>query len=66
VTPLPLSMTNMLVPSVVARPPAGEPPTIDLVMGYKQSITSSLLKRLLVRADELTAGVHKQNSNSLS
>lgn len=66
VTLLPLYVTNMLVPSVVARPLVGEPPTIDLVMGYNKSNTSPLLKRLLVRADELVASVQKQNSTSFS
>jgi LysR family transcriptional regulator, hca operon transcriptional activator len=53
VTLLPLYVTNMLIPSVVARPLEGEPPTIDLMMGYNKSNTSSLLMRFLSRADEL-------------
>jgi LysR family hca operon transcriptional activator len=65
VTLLPLYVTNMLAPSVVARPLEGEPPTIDLVMGYNKSNTSSLLKQFLVRADELVAGVQNRNSRSL-
>jgi LysR family hca operon transcriptional activator len=59
---LPIYGTKMLVPSVVARPLEGEPPTVDLVMGYSKSNTSALLKRFLTRADELVAGVQKQNS----
>jgi hypothetical protein len=59
---LPLCAQNMLIPSVVARPLQGEPPTIDLVMGYSKSNTSPLLKRFVARADELVAGVQKQNS----
>jgi LysR family hca operon transcriptional activator len=51
-----------LIPSVIARPLQGEPPTIDLVMGYNKSNTSPLLKRVVARADELVAGVQKQNS----
>jgi LysR family hca operon transcriptional activator len=35
----------------------GQPPTIDLVMGYNRSNTSPLLKRFLARADELVARV---------
>jgi LysR family transcriptional regulator, hca operon transcriptional activator len=52
------------VPSVIARPLEGDPPTVDLVMGYNKSNTSALLKRFLARADELVAGVQKQNSRS--
>ena len=61
---LPIYGTKMLVPSVVARPLEGEPPTVDLVLGYSKSNTSALLKRFLVRADDLVAGVQKQNSKS--
>jgi LysR family hca operon transcriptional activator len=64
VTLLPLYVQNMLIPSVVARPLHGEPPTIDLVMGYSKSKTSPLLKRFVSRADELVAGVTKQTSLS--
>ena len=42
---LPLYVTNMLVPSVVARPLQGEPSTIDLMMGYNKSNTPQLLMR---------------------
>lgn len=61
---LPRYVTKMLVPSVVARPLEGEPPTVDLVMGYNKSNTSALLKRFLARADDLVTGVQKQNSES--
>jgi LysR family hca operon transcriptional activator len=63
---LPIYGIKMLVPSVVARPLEGEPPTVDLVMGYNKSNMCALLKRFLVRADELVAAVHKQNSKSES
>jgi len=62
VTLLPLYVQNILIPSVVARPLQGEPPTIELVMGYNRSNTSPLLKRFVSRADELVAGIRKQNS----
>ena len=52
-TLLPLYVRNALIPSVVARPLRGEVPTIDLVMGYNKANTSPLLKRFLLRADEL-------------
>jgi LysR family hca operon transcriptional activator len=61
VTLLPLYVQNMLIPSVVARPLQGEPPTIDLMMGYSKSNTFPLLKRFVSRADELIAGVQKQS-----
>jgi LysR family transcriptional regulator, hca operon transcriptional activator len=61
---LPLYVTKMLVPSVIARPLAGEPPTVDLVLGYNKSNTSGLLKRFLLRVDALVAAVQKQNSKS--
>ncbi|AXC14797.1 hypothetical protein ACPOL_5549 [Acidisarcina polymorpha] len=34
----------------------GEVPTIDLVMGYSKSNTSPLIKKFLLRADELASG----------
>jgi len=58
-TLLPLYVRNALIPSVVARPLYGEVPTIDLVMGYNNSNTSPLLKRFLLRADELVNRVSK-------
>lgn len=62
-TLVPLYVQNSLLPSVVARPLHGEIPTIDLVMGYNKSNTSPLLKKFLLRADELpTRGPVAQNS----
>jgi len=52
-TLLPLYVRNALIPSVVARPLRGELPTIDLMRGYNKSKSSPLLKRFLLRADEL-------------
>lgn len=52
-TLLPTYVQNALIPSVVVRPLHGEVPTIDLVMGYSKSNTSPLLKKFLLRADEL-------------
>jgi LysR family transcriptional regulator, hca operon transcriptional activator len=52
-TLLPVYVRNALIPSVVARPLHGEVPTIGLMMGYNKSNTSPLLKRFLLRADEL-------------
>jgi LysR family transcriptional regulator, hca operon transcriptional activator len=55
-TLLPTYVQSALIPSVVARPLHGEAPTIDLVMGYNKSNTSPLLKKFLLRADELASG----------
>lgn len=45
---------NFLPCAVTSRPLAGEPPTIDLVVGYKKANDSSILKVFLSRADQLT------------
>jgi LysR family transcriptional regulator, hca operon transcriptional activator len=50
----------MLVPSVIARPLQGEPPTIDLMLGYNKSNTSALLMRFLFRANELVSRVSQK------
>src|SRR5262252_948934 len=52
-TLLPRYVRHALIPSVVARPLHGEVPTIGLMMGYSKSNTSPLLKKFLLRADEL-------------
>lgn len=53
----PLYAQNLLPPSVVARPLQGNAPTLDLVIGWSKTSTSSLLKRFLGRVDELIARV---------
>src|SRR5215831_10628098 len=63
-TLLPLYVRNALIPSVVARPLRGEIPTIDLMMGYNKSNTSPLLKRFLLRADELVNRVVQGEASS--
>jgi LysR family hca operon transcriptional activator len=65
VTLLPAYVTNMLTPSVVARPLTGAPPTIDLMMGWNKSNTSPVLKRFLSRSDEMVAAVQKRHSKDL-
>jgi LysR family hca operon transcriptional activator len=60
VTLLPLYVKNILIPSVVARPLQGDPPTIDLMLGYNKSNTSPVLKRFLSRADELVERVSQR------
>ena len=50
---LPAYAQNFLPSSVTSRPLQGDPPTIDLVLGYKKSNESPMLKLLLSRLDEL-------------
>src|SRR5258707_672221 len=52
---LPAYAQNFLPSSVTSRPLKGETPTVDLVLGYKKSNQSSVLKLLLSRLDELVA-----------
>jgi LysR family hca operon transcriptional activator len=54
---LPVYAQNFLPSSVTSRPLKGHPPTIDLVLGYKKSNQSPILKLLLSRLDELIARV---------
>jgi LysR family transcriptional regulator, hca operon transcriptional activator len=60
VTLLPAYAQNFLPWSVVARPLVGEPPTIDLVIGYRKANTSPILKLFLSRSDGLVARVSKR------
>jgi LysR family transcriptional regulator, hca operon transcriptional activator len=63
-TLLPLYVRNALIPSVVARPLRGEVPTIDLMLGYNKSNSSPLLKRFLLRSDELANHVFEAEASS--
>jgi LysR family transcriptional regulator, hca operon transcriptional activator len=58
---LPEYALNFLPSSVTSRPIKGETPTIDLVLGYKKSNKSAILKLLLSRLDELVARVSKKS-----
>jgi LysR family transcriptional regulator, hca operon transcriptional activator len=51
---MPEYANNLLPWSVVSRPLEGDPPTIDLAIGYSRSNTSPVLKLFLSRAEELT------------
>jgi hypothetical protein len=51
---------NFLTRSVTSRPLKGNTPTVDLVLGYKKSNKSPILKLLLLRLDELVARVLKR------
>jgi LysR family transcriptional regulator, hca operon transcriptional activator len=57
---LPAYAQNFLFSSVTSRPLRGESPTVDLVLGYKKSNQSPILKLLLSRLDELVARVVKK------
>jgi LysR family transcriptional regulator, hca operon transcriptional activator len=54
---LPDYARNFLTRSVTSRPLKGETPTVELVLGYKKSNGSPILKILLSRLDELVARV---------
>jgi LysR family transcriptional regulator, hca operon transcriptional activator len=54
---LPAYAQNFLPSSVTSRPLKGDTPTVDLVLGYKKSNDSPILKLLLSRLDELVVRV---------
>jgi hypothetical protein len=56
---LPVYAQNFLPSSVTSRPLKGDSPTVDLVLGYRKSNQSPILKLLLSRLDELVARVSK-------
>jgi LysR family hca operon transcriptional activator len=57
---LPAYVQNFLTSSVTSRPLKGDTPTVELVLGYKKSNESPILKLLLSRLDELVARVTKK------
>jgi LysR family transcriptional regulator, hca operon transcriptional activator len=57
---LPAYAKNFLPSSVTSRPLKGDTPTVELVLGYKKSNKSPILKVLLSRLDELVARVSKK------
>jgi LysR family hca operon transcriptional activator len=61
-TLFPLYVRNILTRSFVTRPLRGEPPTIELMMGYNKSNTSQVLNRFLSRADELVDRVSRNQN----
>jgi LysR family hca operon transcriptional activator len=58
---LPAYAQNFLPSSVTSRPLKGNAPTIDLVLGYKKSNHSPVLKLLLSRLDGLVARVSSKS-----
>jgi LysR family hca operon transcriptional activator len=61
---LPAYAQNFLPSSVTSRPLKGDTPTIELVLGYKKSNESPILKLLLSRLDELVARVSKKTAKT--
>jgi len=57
---LPAYANNFLTRSLTSRPLKGETPTVELVLGYKKSNESPILRLLLSRLDELVARVSKK------
>ena len=58
-TLIPAYVQNLMPWSVVSRPLIGEPPTIDLTVGYSKSNPSPILKMFLSHLDDLIARVSK-------
>jgi LysR family hca operon transcriptional activator len=56
---LPAYAVNFMPAAVTSRPIQAETPTIDLVLGYKKSNDSAVLKMLVSRLDELIARVSR-------
>ena len=54
---LPLFAANIFPPSVVARPLAGETPTVALAMAYRKANPSEIVQRFLARVEELVTDV---------
>jgi LysR family hca operon transcriptional activator len=57
---LPAYAQNFLPSSVTSRPLKGDTPTVDLVLGYRKSNQSPILKLLLSRLDEIVARASKK------
>jgi LysR family transcriptional regulator, hca operon transcriptional activator len=57
---LPAYAENFLPSSVTSRPLKGDAPTVELVLGYKKSNQSPILKLLLSRLKELVARVSRR------
>jgi len=57
---LPEYAKNFLLSSLTSRPLKGEAPTIELVLGYRKSNESPILKLLLSRREELVARVTRK------
>jgi LysR family hca operon transcriptional activator len=58
---LPAYIQNFLPSSLTSRPLKGDTPTVDLVLGYRKSNQSPILKLLLSRLDEWVARVSNKS-----
>jgi LysR family hca operon transcriptional activator len=58
---LPASVEGYLPPTITSRRLAGEQPTVDLVLGYRKSNASPLLKTFLSRIDGLANQIYKSD-----
>jgi LysR family hca operon transcriptional activator len=58
---LPAYAQNFLPSSITSRPLKGDTPTVELVLGYKKSNHSPILKLLLSKLDELVARTSKED-----
>ncbi|MCV7131773.1 LysR family transcriptional regulator [Mycobacterium hodleri] len=56
---MPAYALGLLPPSVVSRPLQGQPPTIDVVMGYGRTNTSPVLKLFLSRLSGRAGAAHR-------
>jgi LysR family hca operon transcriptional activator len=57
---LPVSAENFLKWSVISRPLRGEPPTIELAVGYHKANTSPVLRTFLSRFEDLIARISNE------
>ena len=62
---LPIYAEKFLASSLTSRPLKGGMPTVELVLGYKKSNRSAILKLLLSRLDELIARVSQKTKRKL-
>ncbi|WP_114240718.1 LysR family transcriptional regulator [Dyella sp. C9] len=60
VTLIPAYAQNLMPWSVTSRPLAGEPPTVDLVVGYSRSNQSPILHRFLSHLEELVSRIEQR------
>ncbi len=63
---LPAYAQNFLPSTVTSRPLKGDAPTVDLVLGYRKSNQSPVLKLLLSRLDELVVRVSDESRLNLA
>ena len=61
---LPAYAQNFLPSSLTSRPLKGDTPTVDLVLGYRKSNQSPILKLLLSRLDELVSRASKKSQQN--